>query len=401
VTALFPESAIGPLELAYSLAADPDSREEAAGLAAEAARLATGADTGRISHAQMFTGLSGYGGLPLALAYAQYVNCTDRKDGDSCGVCPSCLKTAALAHPDLHFLFPVNSSSKGGSTKPGGDTFLPQWRDTVAATGGYFDEQMWYRAIDIENQQGIISRADADELVRKLSYKSFEARFKVVIIWLPEKMRTEAANSLLKILEEPWDGTLFLLVSQSPQFLLPTILSRVQQTEVPRIGAEDLERWLVYEKKVEPARAAEVVRLSGGDLLEAASIAADGGASGSEEYFELFKQLMRLSYGNKHMELIEWADSVAGMGREEQKRLLTYTARLLRSSYMLTAGMPALSYLWGEEKDFCTKFAPFIDNRNIEALIDEVTTASEQVARNGNPRMIFPHFALTVSKMIG
>ena len=365
-----------------------------------AARLAVGVDSGRVSHAQMFTGPSGCGGLALALAYAQYVNCLSRVGGDSCGVCASCVKMGALAHPDLHFLLPVNSSSKSGSQKPGSDTFLPRWREIVASTGGYFDEQMWYRAIDIENQQGIISRADADELMRKLSFKSFEGRFKVVIIWLPEKMRSEAANALLKILEEPWEGTLFLLVSSAPQMLLPTILSRVQQTEVPRVDAEELERWLIYDRKVEPARAAEAVRLSGGDVLEASNIAADG-TLGTEEYFELFKQLMRLAYGNKHMELIEWADAVIGMGREEQKRLLAYTARMLRSSYMLSAGMEPLAYLWGEQKEFCTKFAPFIDNRNIEALVREVTLAAEQVMRNGNPRMIFPHFALTVSKMIG
>ncbi len=359
-------------------------------------------DSGRVSHAQMFTGLSGYGGLPLALAYAQYANCTDRRGGDSCGECPSCLKMSALAHPDLHFILPVNSASKSGSQKPGSDYFLPQWRETVEANGGYFDEQAWYRAIEIENQQGIISRADADELVRKLSFKSFEGRFKTVIIWLPEKMRAEAANALLKILEEPWDGTLFLLVSEQPELLLPTILSRVQVTEIGRIDPEGVQGWLMYgPARADPALAEQASRLCGGDLIAARRMVEEGSSSGSGEHFELFKQLMRMSYGNKHMELIEWADAVASSGREEQKRLLSYCARMLRSSYMLSAGMEGVSYLWGEERDFCQKFAPFIGNHNIERLIGELTSASEQVARNGNPRMIFPHFALTVSKLIG
>ncbi len=362
--------------------------------------LVKGVDAGRVSHAQMFSGLAGYGALPLALAYVQYLNCKDRQDGDSCGVCPSCQKIAQLAHPDLHFVFPVNSASKSGSQKPGSDYFLPQWRETVAATGGYFDERMWYEAIGIENQQGIIARSDADEVMRKLSYKSFEGGFKSVIIWLPEKMRAEAANALLKILEEPWDGTLFLLVSQEPQHLLPTILSRVQQTEVPGIESEELERWLVYEKKAEPKAAAETVRICQGDAIAAAQILAGEEGASAQHHFELFKQLMRLSYNDRHMELIEWADEVAALGREEQKRLLTYCARMLRNSYMLTAGLPGISYLWGEEREFCDKFAPFIANHNIEALVAEVALAAQQVARNGNPRMIFPHFALTVSKMI-
>ncbi len=251
-------------------------------------RLARGADAGRVSHAQIFTGEPGYGGLPLALAYAQYVNCTGRRDGDSCGVCPSCVKTAALAHPDLHFVFPTNSASKSGSQKPTSDAFLPQWRETVASTGGYFDEQEWYEAIGIENQQGIISRGDADELMRKLAFKSFEARYKVAIIWLPEKMRAEAANALLKILEEPWEGTLFLMVSAAPQMLLPTILSRVQETEVLRIAAADLEKHLMA-TGVDAARAADAVRLCNGDRLAARRmLAADDGAA-SQEHFELFK----------------------------------------------------------------------------------------------------------------
>lgn len=312
----------------------------------------------------MFTGAPSDGTLPLAIAYAQYVNCLAPKDGDSCGVCASCVKMAALQHPDLHFVFPVNAAQKSSGQKLLSDQFLPQWRELVARTGGYFDEGAWYEAIGIGNQQGNISRAEANEIVRKLSLKAFEGRYKIMLIWLPERMGEEAANGLLKILEEPWERTLFLLVSQRPQQLLPTIRSRVQQVAVPPVAENALR------------------------------------TKGNPEYFELFKQLMRLSYNDKHLELIEWAEAVAAMGREEQKRLLTYCVDLLRSSYMLSSGVGELAGVRGEEREFVGKFAPFITARNIAPLIAQMTLAAEQIARNGNPRIVFPHFALTISKMI-
>lgn len=362
-------------------------------------RLSRGIDEGRVSHAQMFTGASGTGALPLALAYAQYVNCTDRRDGDSCGECPSCRKIAQLAHPDLHFVFPVNST-KSGSQKPLSDAFLPRWRELWAATDGVFDEPTWYRAIEIENQQGIITRNEADEMIRKLSFKSFEARYKVMIVWLPEKMRTEAANALLKILEEPWERTLFLLVSAAPEGLLPTILSRTQQVAVPAAEQGDVEEWLRTNFDMPGDQAVDIARLAGGDMIEARRLAEGAGDEASEQYFDLFTQLMRLSYNDKHMELLEWADGVAAMGREEQKRLLLYSVRMLRENYMLNAGMESITTLRGNELEFSRKFSLFIGNHNIESLVREMELALVHVGQNGNPKMIFTHFALVVSKQI-
>lgn len=364
------------------------------------ARLARGVDEGRVGHAQLFTGESGYGTLALALAYAQYVNCTNRAGGDSCGECASCRKYGELAHPDLHFVYPVNSAARSGSQKPLSDAFLPQWRELWNATGGVFDEAAWYRAIDIENQQGIITRNEADEIIRKLSFKSFEAEYKVVIIWLPERMRTEAANALLKILEEPWERTLFLMVSESPELLLPTIISRTQQVVVPAVAQDDTVRYLTERYGVAADDAVRIARASGGDLIEAARLAGGDDAGAQEEYFELFAGLMRLSYNDKHMELLEWADGVAAMGREEQKRFLQYCVRLLRENYMLNAGMEGITNLWGEELKFSKNFSPFIGNHNIEPLVSEMERTLAQVAQNGNPKIIFAHFALTVSKQI-
>ena len=164
--------------------------------------LAQSVDRGRISHAQLFTGAAGTGALPLAIAYAQYLNCPNRKDGDSCGVCPSCQQTAALAHPDLHFVFPVNKQGKKSGEVVLSAEFMPQWRECVASTGGYFTPQQWYDRLDLgKTLRGMISAKEADEIIRRLSFKSFESEYKIMLIWLPETMNDEAANKILKILE--------------------------------------------------------------------------------------------------------------------------------------------------------------------------------------------------------
>jgi DNA polymerase-3 subunit delta' len=361
--------------------------------------LARGADSGRVSHAQLFTGLSGYGTLQLALAYVQYINCTDRHGEDSCGECPACRKIAELVHPDVHFVLPM-AASTSSSKKSVSDDMMPQWRELWKQTGGVFDEQMWYRAIGMDNKQGLISRAQADEIMRKLSFKAFEAKYKAVIIWLPERMRDEAANALLKILEEPWENTLFILVSEQPDKLLPTIISRTQQLPVSGIEDDAMTEYLTNKYSLDAAEAASIARLAEGDMIVAGNIAAGEAAGGEADYFDLFARLMRLSYNDKHLELIEWADEVASLGREEQKHFLRYSIRLLRDSYMLHAGMDNITRLYGEEQKFCRNFAPFIGNHNIEQLVREMETAILHVSRNGNARIIFPHFALTVSKLI-
>ncbi len=361
--------------------------------------LVRAVDENRVSHAQLFAGAPGYGALPLALAYAQYVNCTSRQGGDSCGKCPSCLKMSALEHADLHFVMPVNKSGKKSGEAVLSSAFLPQWRRLMAATGGYFSEQDWYAEIELDNQQGLISKADADEIIRTLSFKSFEAEYKVVVVWLPERMRTEAANTILKILEEPWEKTLFLLVSASPQQLIPTILSRTQQVLLPGIESGELERYAAVKFGADAQQARSVAHLACGDLLQVRRMMSGEQTDGDED-FQLFVQLMRLSYNDKHLELIQWADSVASLGRERQKQFLVSALRLLRESYMLNAGMGNISYLWGQERDFCVKFSPFIGNHNIENIVSEIEDALGQISRNGNSSIVFTHFALAVSKQI-
>ena len=363
--------------------------------------LAESIDRGRISHAQLFTGAAGQGSLALAVAYFQYLCCRHRHDGDSCGECPDCRQIAALAHPDLHLVFPVNKQGKKSGEKMLSDEFLPLFRTIFEERKGYFAPREWYERLDLgKTLKGMISAGEADEMIRKLSFKSFEADYKAVLIWLPETMNEEAANKILKILEEPWEKTLFLLVSEQPTRLLPTILSRTQEVAVGRIEKEVLVRLATEQGVQDPLQARNMARLADGDVLELNHLLTGESDQQRKENFDLFCSLMRLSYNDKHLELIGWAEEVAALPREQQRGLLRDSARLLRESFMLHAGMSDISYLWGEELAFCSKFAPFVGVENIEPLIAQIETAQAQINQNGNSTIVFTHFALAVSKMI-
>jgi DNA polymerase-3 subunit delta' len=361
-------------------------------------QLVESIERGRISHAQLFSGAAGAGTLPLALAYAQYLNCQNRHDGDSCGECPSCIKMQQLAHPDLHFVFPVNKQGKKSDEVVLSGNFMDLWREIVSQTGGYFTRQQWNDRLDLgKTLKGMISAREADEIIRRLSFKSFESEYKIMIIWQPESMNEAAANKILKILEEPWQKTIFLLITERADLLLPTIISRTQEVAVPRLMVEDLIPLAGCDDRLQ---AANMARLAAGDVIEMKRIAGGGEDALRHDCFDLFCRLMRLSYNDKHLELMDWADEVATLPREQQRALLIHSARLLRESYMLHAGLGSISYLWGEEADFCNKFAPFIGNQNVEFILEQIELAMRQVSQNGNSRIIFTHFALAVSKQI-
>lgn len=363
--------------------------------------LTSSIDAGRISHAQLFTGIAGTGALPLATAYAQYVNCTNRHDGDSCGECPSCRQIQALAHPDVHFVFPVNKQGKKSGEAVLSSGFMGQWREMFDRTGGYFSPQQWFDALNLgKTLKGVISTKESEEIIRALSFKSFESAYKFMIVWLPETMNEEASNRILKILEEPWERTVFLLVSERPDLLLKTIVSRTQEVAVPRLTAHDLEPVIRSTGESDTEKVRNMARLAGGDLIELRRLIGGGEDDARHENFEAFCSIMRLSYNDKHIELMNWADEAAGLSRERQRAMLIDFSRLMREAYMLHAGLAQASYLWGEEAAFCKKFAPFIGNANIEPIIAQIESALRQIGQNGNPRIVFTHFALAVSKYI-
>lgn len=363
-------------------------------------RLAQQVDAGRVSHAQLFTGEAGYGTLPLALAYVQYLFCPNRHAGDSCGECPSCRQIADLAHPDLHWVFPVNKREKKSGEAVVSDMFLDKWREIWHHKEGIFSADEWYSMLDLgKTMKGLITAKESEEIIRKLQFKSFSSPYKAMIIWLPEAMNQEAANKILKILEEPWDKTLFILVSEHPELLLQTITSRTQEVSVGRIDIPTLEGIARAEGRSE-GEARNMARLAGGSILELRELTRGETDESRAQSFELFTRLMRLGYNDKHLELFEWADDMTALTREGQRQFFLHAVRLLRESYMLHAGLGSISYLWGEEEKFCRNFAPYIGNQNIEILIEEIERAMAQIMQNGSPRIVFTHFALAVSKQI-
>ena len=363
-------------------------------------RLAAQIDAGRVSHAQLFSGLAGYGTLPLALAYVQYLFCPNRHDGDSCGECPSCRQVDALAHPDLHMVYPVNKQGKKAGEAVTSDMFIDRWRELWSEKRGIFSADDWYAKLDLgKTMKGLITAKESEEIIKKLSFKSYSSEYKAMIIWLPEAMNQEAANKILKILEEPWEKTLFILVSERPEQLLATITSRTQEVAVARIDVESLKRVACNEGKAAD-EALTMARLAGGSILELRELINGATDDVRAQSFELFTRLMRLSYNDKHLELFEWADDIAALTREGQRQFFLHAVRLLRESYMMHAGLTSISYLWGEELKFCRNFAPFIGNQNIEILVEEIERAMLQIQQNGSPRIVFTHFALAVSKQI-
>ena len=353
---------------------------------------------GRISHAQLFWGAEGTGNLPLALAYAQYLNCTDRKETDSCGVCPSCNKMQKLIHPDLHFAVPVNST-KGVSAdkKPITDYFLPQWREALLENS-YITEAGWYEALEIENKQGRISVHEATRIIEKLNFKAFESEYKILILWLPERMGAEASNRLLKLVEEPPAKTVFLLVCKDTTHVIKTILSRTMPVRVPPIAADDICEALMQRQEVPEAQAAKIARLSEGSYSRALELLRSD--SEKNDYFEWFAFMMRNAYSGNFLELLDWLDELSKAGRERQKNYLLYAEHMLRESFMFNRGAEKAVYLMGEEEQFARKFSPFVNERNIDELFKQLNLALGHIGQNGNPSMIFTDMFLQIGKLL-
>ena len=351
---------------------------------------------GRIPHAQLFLGPEGSGNLALAIAYAQLVACENPGETDSCGVCHSCKKYQKLIHPDLHFAFPVNTS-KDGEKDPVSDHFIVKWRELVLATP-YFSESRWYEHIGIENKQGNISKNEAAEIIRKLNLKSFESEYKVVIIWLPERMNEVSANKLLKLVEEPPEKTIFLLVSENSERIIKTILSRTQLVKVPLIERSKVAEAVVAQFGLDAQQANSVARIANGNYALAQQLATEGVQS--EAWFEAFQQLMRLSYKKDVISLMEWAEEMAGQGRERQKSFLEYAQKLTRDSFMVNMGAKDVAFPGKNEEAFVQNFSPFIYDTVASLLYKELNLAYAQISQNGNGKIIFTDLVLKTVKLI-
>ncbi len=348
-----------------------------------------------ISHSQLFLGNAGSGTLALAMAYAQYILCANRTDEDSCGVCPSCVKLQKLVHPDVHFVYPF--ANINNVTNPICELFIEQWRKKLSI-GPYFTLNQWYDSLELENKQGHIFQGESREILRKLSFKTYEGEYKIMLIWMAETMNVVAANKLLKILEEPPEKTLFLLITESTEEMLPTILSRSQILRIPPIEAESMAQALAERYTLDESNLKNLVHISGGNFIRAMEHIK---ASDDNKFnYESFGNMMRLCYKWDMSGMMEWVESMVSIGREKQKGFLEYALRMVRDNFMMTLNLNELVFLSDSESEFSKKFHPFINERNIIQISAELNKAYNQVGMNAYAKLTFFDLGLRLASVL-
>lgn len=351
------------------------------------AKLIQSVKENRVAHAQLFLGQEGTGKLALAIAYAQYINCTNRGEHDSCGVCPSCKKFNALAHPDLHFIFPT-TTNKNVKKDPESDLFLAEWREYLEKCETYADLSSWYNALDVENKQGAINVRDAATIMRKLNLKAYEAEYKVAIIWMAEKLNVQSANKLLKVLEEPPEKTLFILISENQEELLTTIRSRTVLMKIPKLTLDEVQNALVNKFGCDYNVARNAAVLANGNWILAQSYIND--QEDEKLYFQSFQKWMRYCFRFSASELIDFiANDIKSLGREKQKEFLAYGLNFFHNALLMNNGSSDNVLLPEDEKAFLKNFAPFISNNNIDLITELFEESINQIERNANASLIF------------
>lgn len=341
----------------------------------------------RVAHAQLFLGPEGSGSLALAIAYAQYICCTNKGENDSCGVCPSCKKYNSLTHPDLHFVFP-NATTKNVKKDPESDFFLSEWREFVGSTEAYGGLQDWYKVLEIENKQGMINVRDAAAIIRKLNLKSYESEYKIAIIWMAEKLNPAAANKLLKLLEEPPEKTVFLLIAENQEELLATVRSRTLLMKVPKLPIEDIHSALMNKFDCDSNAAHNAALISDGNWMLASRYLID--SEDEKFYFNSFQKWMRYCFRFSAPELIDFiANDIKPLIREKQKEFLAYGLKVFHNALLYNNGLRNNVLLPDDELAFLNNFAPFVSNNNIGLITELFEESMRQIERNGNASLIF------------
>jgi len=357
---------------------------------------------GRIPHAQLFVGPEGSGTLPMAIAYAQYLLCSNNGAENSGGNESCNLKFLHFAHPDLHFIYPTVTTDEVKS-KPKSIDFIQEWREFLNQNtyGGLFD---WFKILDVKNKQGEIRVDDAQEIVRSLSLKSYEGGYKVMIIWMADKMNIEASNKLLKILEEPTDRTVFILITENEEDLIQTIRSRCQVLDFNGLPEQVIAEALVKKEKLDQNTASKIARQAQGNYNKALKlISEDNEDLPFEQWFVIWVRAAFKAKGNAAAihELIEWSEEIAKMGRETQKKFLTYCLEMFRQALLLNYQATSLVYLEPKVEKFkLENFAPFVNGNNIIDIYKELNDAIYHIERNGNAKIILTDLSIKLTRLI-
>jgi len=365
-------------------------------------QLFASVERGRIPHAQLFVAPKGSGALPLAIAYAQYILCQNKEGENDQGNQACNVKFNNLAHPDVHFAFPVATTAKV-KKKPTSDQFLSEWREFIAANP-YGDEQHWFSHLGVENKQGQIGVDEAESIVKKLSLKSYEGGFKVMIIWMAERMNTSAANKLLKLIEEPPAKTLVLLICENEEQILSTILSRCQKIGLNKLSENNITEALVLREKISEIEARKIAHEADGNWNKAVQILHH--TTKDEQFEQWFITWIRTAFkakGNASVikELVAWSESIAGSGRENQKSFLRYCVQFFRQALLLNYKADSLVFLAPKTPNFdLRKFAPFVHSGNIMQINTELNDAIYHIERNGNAKIILLDLSIKLTRLL-
>lgn len=355
-------------------------------------KLCRTVETGKIAHAQMFASSEGCANLSMALAYASLLNCSDPQNGDSCGTCPNCKKIDKLIHPDLHLIFPVSAAKNKTGKDVVSDSFIAEWRQFVGQNP-YSGPLEWSAYFGGENKQLNISREESRNVVKKLSLKAYEATYKVMIIWLPEYMHPSAANALLKLLEEPPENTVFLLVTFDPEQIISTILSRVQLLMIRDFRNEEIAGYLQSSFGISEEEALKHASSASGNLGRAVRLVNDVEDTSNAT----FQEWMRICFAKNYAKMVDWADDFSKMNKTEQKGMLQYGLSIIRDA--LLSQNKATELIHAEESDikFANDFSRALDFNKLETLYRLLNTAFYHLERNGNPRIVFLDTSLQIN----
>ncbi|MES5135843.1 DNA polymerase III subunit delta [Prevotella amnii] len=354
----------------------------------------------RVPHAILFCGEKGVGKMALAMDFACYLLSEGMQKSNTILNADAHIEAmlSKWEHPDLHFTYPtIKDASMGAEHQPISSDYIKEWRKMILQ-GSYFTIQQWMDHIKATNQQAIITGAEADELTRKLSLKSSQGGFKVSIIWLPERMNQTSANKMLKLLEEPPSGTIFLLVSEEPDQILETIRSRTQRIDIKRIDDATIEHSLIEQRGIDKDMARRIAHLANGSWLKALeTINTD---NENKEFLKQFQVLMRLAYLRNLKELKTWSDNISMYGREKQRRMLYYFMQQIRENFMYNFSQPELIYMTMEEENFAKNFSRFINEANIIEINELLELAYRDIRQNANAKIVFYDLALKMILLI-
>ena len=351
-------------------------------------------DADRLPHALLLHGEPGVPKLSLALAAAQYLHCRNHVDGDSCGECPMCRQHQSFNQVDTHYSYPFTDRKGSGCVS---DDYIGEWREFIT---GYpvEDYQAWLALLKNENKQPQIYVREADNIMRKMTLSAYTAKYKVLIMWLPEKLNEDAANKLLKLIEEPYDDCKFILVSDNKKGILGTILSRCQLIELRKPSTPMVAGYLSDRYGMDLQDAMALAAPADGDVVMAERMVQTG--SEFHEFRDRFIELMRLSYQHDLAKLKAWTEVIADMKREKSRRFLAYAVRQVRENFVYNLRNPALNYLTREEEAFSTRFSPFINERNVEDIANELQRAGADIAGNCNAKLVLFDLCIKLSILI-